>query len=663
MIRLFLITAITVLTLNVSGQTAWTRERDSLLKLLSVSKEDSNKAMVLTYLGLQYQYNQQDSAVYYMKDVYKLSVRIHYVRGIVNSLTLQAGILSDQDKPDAAIALDSEAIAIATKAHYKKGLAAIYNNIAIPYTNKGDFVTSIDYDLKAATLDEELHDDYRLAMVYANIGAAYNGMKEFKQGYAYSLKGLLLARSLNHMAAVESGALNLAGALISLKRYDTALVVLNDARELAKKINDYGMAIDAMNDICGIYIERHQPELLKKNATELLRIARSVNNKQGICNGLAVLSDYFFEKKEYGHAKTYSQEVIKLAKQEGLTQSLKSAYRGAAKIDLVQGNVAGYDHYTNLKDSMDARMSSDKILKNTQELEAKYFLNKKQAEIDDLNKQKQIQQLTLRQRNTINWVLAGLVLVIALIGLLYTRNYRQKKKLLLADTMLQQQRISELEKEKQLLAAQAVLQGQVEERTRLAKDLHDGLGSILSSAKYSFTNMKENLIITQENAEAFDKSMGMLDRSITELRRVAHNMMPEALMKFGLDTALKDFCSSIDQSGAVQLTYQSFEMQEASIPATVSSAVYRIIQELVNNILKHSDATTALVQLIRKDNTLSITVEDNGKGFDTGILPNITGIGYLNLRNRVAYLNGTIDIQTAPGRGTSVNIEIANIAA
>jgi two-component system, NarL family, sensor kinase len=661
--QLFLIVAMAIAALTVSGQTAWTRERDSLLKLLSISKEDSNKAMVLTYLGLQYQYNQQDSAVYYLKDVYKLSVRIHYVRGIVNSLTVQAGILSDQDKQDEAIALDSEAIAIATKAHYKKGLAAIYNNIAIPYKNKGDYATCIDYYLKAASLDEELHDDYRLAMAYANIGGAYNGMKEFKQGYAYSLKGLLLARSLDHMSAEVSGTINLAGALIPLKRYDTALVVLNDAKELAKKLNDYSTADGALNDICAIYVETAQPELLKNNATELLRFARSVNDQQGICFGLANLSDYFFAKKEYGQAKTYSQQLIKLAAQERLSQILRSAYQGAAKIDLVQGNVAGYDHYTNLKDSIDARMLSDKILKNTQELEAKYFLNKKQAEIDDLTKQQKINQLTLRQRNTINWVLAGLVLVVALIGLLYRRNYKQKKKLLLADTMLQQQRISELEKEKQLLAVQAVLQGQVEERTRLAKDLHDGLGSILSSAKYSFTNMKENLIITQENAEAFEKSMGMLDKSITELRRVAHNMMPEALMKFGLDTALKDFCSSVDQSGAVQLTYQSFEMQEASIPAIVSSAVYRIIQELVNNILKHADATTALVQLIRKDNTLSITVEDNGKGFDTGILQNITGIGYLNLRNRVAYLNGTIDIQTAPGKGTSVNIEIANIAA
>jgi two-component system NarL family sensor kinase len=231
-----------------------------------------------------------------------------------------------------------------------------------------------------------------------------------------------------------------------------------------------------------------------------------------------------------------------------------------------------------------------------------------------------------------------------------------------ADALLQQQRITELEKERQLLAARAVLQGQVEERTRLSKDLHDGLGSLLSSTKYSFSNMQENLVISPASVAAFERSMSMLDRSITELRSIAHNMMPEALVRFGLDTALKDFCNSVDQSGAIQLTYQSFEIDESSIPPLTAGAVYRMIQELVNNVLKHADATTALVQLFRKGNALSITVEDNGRGFDPDLLSFSDGTGLLNLKNRVAYLNGTLDIQTSPGKGTSVNIEILNVA-
>jgi len=252
--------------------------------------------------------------------------------------------------------------------------------------------------------------------------------------------------------------------------------------------------------------------------------------------------------------------------------------------------------------------------------------------------------------------------VIILVAFLYRRNYRQKKRLLLADAMLQRQRIAELEKEKQLLGAEAVLRGQVEERSRLAKDLHDGLGSILSGVKYAFINMKENLIITPGATAAFELGMGMLDGSIRELRRVAHNMMPEALMKFGLDTALRDFCDSIDQSGAVSLTYSSYDLNETSIPDTQAVAIYRVVLELVNNILKHAGAKTALVQLVRSEEALSITVEDDGKGFDPAILEGSEGIGYLNLRNRVAWLNGSIDIQTDPVKGTSVNIELPNIS-
>ena len=135
-------------------------------------------------------------------------------------------------------------------------------------------------------------------------------------------------------------------------------------------------------------------------------------------------------------------------------------------------------------------------------------------------------------------------------------------------------------------------------------------------------------------------------------------MMPEALLKFGLDTALQDFCANIRQSGAVQLVYQSFEINDESIPQNKASIIYRLIQELVNNILKHAQASNALVQIIRKDNTISITVEDDGKGFDTALLQHSNGIGYNNLKSRVAYLNGTMDIQTGIGKGTSVNIEI-----
>ena len=214
-----------------------------------------------------------------------------------------------------------------------------------------------------------------------------------------------------------------------------------------------------------------------------------------------------------------------------------------------------------------------------------------------------------------------------------------------------------METEKQLTATEAVLKGEEQERTRLAKDLHDGLGGMLSGIKYSFQNMKGNLIMTPENAQAFERSMEMLDSSIKEMRRVAHNMMPEALVKFGLDTALRDFCNDINQSGALVVNYQSINMEDAVIEQTTAITIYRIVQELINNIIKHAAAKTAILQVTKSGGHISLTVEDDGKGFDTSILRQASGIGWANIQNRVDFLKGSVDVQSENKNGTSVHIE------
>ncbi|MBK7289894.1 MAG: hypothetical protein IPI78_06445 [Chitinophagaceae bacterium] len=238
-----------------------------------------------------------------------------------------------------------------------------------------------------------------------------------------------------------------------------------------------------------------------------------------------------------------------------------------------------------------------------------------------------------------------------IISLLLIRNYKNKQE-------LQQRRITELETEKQLTATEDVLKGEEKERTRLAKDLHDGLGGMLSGIKHSLNAMKGNLVMTPENHQAFERSMDMLDSSIREMRRVAHNMMPEALVKFGLDTALKDFCNDINQSGALQINYQSIGLGNVEVEQTTSITIYRIVQELINNTMKHAAAKSAIVQVSKTDKAISITVEDDGKGFNTLVLEGTKGIGWSNIQSRVEYLKGKLDVQSEPGKGTSVHIEL-----
>ena len=235
-----------------------------------------------------------------------------------------------------------------------------------------------------------------------------------------------------------------------------------------------------------------------------------------------------------------------------------------------------------------------------------------------------------------------------IIGFLAYKNYQNKQK-------LQAQRIQELEIEKQLFATQALLQGQEDERSRMAKELHDGLGGLLSGVKLNLNNMQKKLIITEEDGAAFEKSIHLLDESISELRRVAHNLMPESILKFGLDGAISEFLQSMKNEN-LNIIYQSYHI-ENGLGKQLDISVYRIIQELVNNAIKHSGATEILVQVRKDEGLLVMDVEDNGKGFDSQSMSKESGMGLAGIKSRVNYWKGKLEIDSGKS-GTAVHVEI-----
>jgi signal transduction histidine kinase len=299
---------------------------------------------------------------------------------------------------------------------------------------------------------------------------------------------------------------------------------------------------------------------------------------------------------------------------------------------------------------LDDSLTNEKINNNINIGEIRYETDKKELQIANLESQRKLQQLTIKQQNTFNWVLGGSALSILFIALLSWRNFRQKQ-------LLQKQQILDLEKEKQLLATESMLKGQEEERSRLAKDLHDGLGGMLSGVKFSFSNLKETMHMEQQDMKSFERNIDLLDSSIKELRRVAHSMMPEVLIKYGLDAALRDYCTFINTSGIIKVIYQSHGLENIGTNQTVNVTIYRVIQELLNNIVKHASATTAIVEINKEGQKIVITVDDDGKGFDQAALQNGNGIGWANITNRLNYLKARVDIQTEAGKGTSVNID------
>jgi signal transduction histidine kinase len=237
----------------------------------------------------------------------------------------------------------------------------------------------------------------------------------------------------------------------------------------------------------------------------------------------------------------------------------------------------------------------------------------------------------------------GAVFLLILVVLLFLQRLINQKK------RFAEQQVAQLEQQQQLIATRAVLDGETTERARLARDLHDGLGGMLSAVKFNLHDMKQGTTLEPDDVARFDKAMGMLDESINELRRVAHNMMPESLSRYGLKTALDDFCSSVSN---VHFHYFGSEIR---LDRSLEIVLYRTILELVNNAIKHSGAENIHVQIIQEPDRIALNVQDDGKGFDTHL--ETGGTGLKNIRNRVESFNGSFEVYSKPGTGTEITAE------
>ena len=200
---------------------------------------------------------------------------------------------------------------------------------------------------------------------------------------------------------------------------------------------------------------------------------------------------------------------------------------------------------------------------------------------------------------------------------------------------------------------EAVLEAEDRERVRIARDLHDGIGQMLAAARMALGNF-----LAKKNIEDTDiqTSLDLLEDSIREIREISHNMMPGALTKLGLPTALKQFVNRINSLEILQINLQIVGVKERLNEKT-EMMLYRIIQEILGNIMRHAEATKVNIELIKHDDELVLIVEDNGKGFDSEKIKN-QGIGIKNIASRVEYLNGSVNFDSAMGRGTSVIVEI-----
>lgn len=630
---------------------AQVNERDSLLKQLAVAKEDTAKVMLLCNIGATYENSDPESSRTYYKQAGELSRKLKYDWGEYRQLTLYGNMFSIQGKLDSGLIYQQEALKVAERMKDSLSIGTSLFNIGIKYRESSNYEKAIEYCLRGRKIIDQLGNIGLELQMNDALQLLYYYRTEYSKAIGFGEKAVAQAKTLKQKELLAQCLINLSLSYYEIDKLDRSMALLKEALVIGEALKDIRIQAAIQQNLAGLALKQRDYVITRKHAEASLRLHTRLGDAVGQTTAMRSIGICNLQEGKLTGAKEYALKALELSRANNYRTEKAFAYQLLSAIRYAEKN---YREGIDMSDSVTAelkKMVNEVISQQSAELEKKYETQKKEGRIKQLEAEQTVQQLKLRQKNTINYILIGGAATLLIIIFLSWRNYRQKQ-------ALHQKRIDELETEKQLAATEAVLKGEEQERTRLAKDLHDGLGGMLSGIKYSFNTMKGNLIMTPENQYAFERGLDMLDSSINEMRRVAHNLMPEALVKFGLDTALKDFCNDINQSGSLKVRYQSAGIAEVPVESNTAITIYRIVQELVNNILKHAGATTVLVQVEKNDTLITITVEDDGKGFDTATLKQAKGIGWDNIYSRVAWLKGKIDIQSGPQKGTSVLIEL-----
>lgn len=628
---------------------------------------DSLKALIATHqkddtarVNAIYQYVRANSTgstadfLNYMHEMLRISKKINYTFGIRKGYL--TGVLYYGDRSNFAQSfLYADSLKNVLKENKKdtlsNDLGLLYLNTGNNYFKMADYQQAIKDYTEAAYIFEKNNNTTQATNTYLNISGVYELIHDSTKTSEYTLKAYNTASNTNNDRLKAAAILSYVADLLANGNIEEGITKLNEALPLLQKIDNpyqwqnYYYYLGEKEFITGKF----------PNALKQFNISLNYAYQNDDLHQAAGVLKRIFECElaigDLNATKVSLDSLLAISETMGLKMHRKEAYLGYANWYEKKGDWVNATHFIRKAFLLNDSILSEERNNLIAGTELKYQIRNKENEILRLQAEQQVSFLAIRQKNILNYILAGSALAILMIALLSLSNYRKKKK-------LQLQQINELENENQLLATEAVLKGQEEERSRLAKDLHDGLGGLLTGIKYSFSNMKEHLMLTPENMLHFQRGLDMLDSSIEEMRRVAHNMMPEAMMKYGLRAALKDFCTGINSSGIIKVAYQDYGIEYLNLDQATSVTIYRIIQELLNNSIKHANASKAVVQINKEDNTLFITVEDDGKGFDSALLDQATGIGWVNIRNRLRYLKAKVDVQSIQGKGTSVNIEI-----
>jgi signal transduction histidine kinase len=572
--------------------------------------------------------------------ILQLSEKNNYTKGIGLG-QLNFGLLEQiKSNYNLAISHNEKALAIFINIKNDTLLVKTYAALGTNYWQKSEYDKAMQYQLKALKINERLNLKNEIAVCYNYISMIYQTKYQLKEAEEFANKSFSIIKNEKPNRSHISIYHNLANIFGMQSKYKEALAMDSIGLELCEQLNIEFNKSMFYDNIANCFYYSNEFDKSIEYHKKAITIDSSFKNNKQLGDTHINLGAIYDELKNYSKAEEFYKIGLDLCRKTGFKIGTKNALEQLSKLYFKTNKVNSAYEFLQQSNAVKDSILNEKTEQKIAELQALYDTQKKKEQIAQ-------QELKISKRNVLLVVLlAALVLSFFLFRLFYYRyKFKQEQK-------LQQELVKE-----ELKRSKAILESEENERQRLARELHDGVGQLLSASKLNLSSLTSNNCTPEEKLR-LQQSMDTIDDSIKEIRNISHNMVPDVLLNLGFVRAVQDFISRVNQTNKLKIHFESNGFEESMLDNTGKLMLYRIIQESVNNTIKYAEATQVSIQLSADTTEISLLMEDNGKGFDVYEAKQKGGIGLRNIQLRTDYLKGKLDIESSPKNGTTIIIEI-----
>ena len=642
-------TALLVFICSSSVALAQNAATDSLERVLP---GQTGMARMKTLADLTWEWSSMDAdkAIQYGEEYLRVAEQTKDSTEVGEAANLLAVALYRKGKYDDALAVNHRAYRIRKASGDQAKIGSSLNKFVNIYSDRVMLDSALKYGLESVRIYEQLGDSGSLAISLNTISNIYQKERDWNTSLEYAQKAYAIANSLGFDYAIGGAAGNKGVAYEGLDNLNESIKWYLIARDAFQRVGSFPDLATVANNLGFVYRKQGDLAGARTNYLIALEMAEKLNENNGIAHYSANLGGISNALKNYPEAKEYFEKALVIAEREGLGRIRLQCYDGLAEVTTYSNRpteaLAYFRKYSALKDSL----YNDERSAQLAEMRTRYETEKKEQENAFLRTENELKDR--RTRAIVTGFAAGMILL-SLSGFLYYQSYRRRQALVLQSEIIK-------ERERGL---EAVFDATEEERRRIARDLHDGIGQQLSGLKMSWSVLAQKLQRSSESESAkIAQLTEVLDESAKEVRSLSHQMMPRTLLEQGLLPALEDMLHKSFGLSEIRFRLEHFRVEGERFDQRIETGLYRVAQELVSNIIRHSKATEVTVQLIRQKDILLLVVEDNGIGFSPQQRGG--GIGLMNMKSRLATIRGEVHWEAGPRSGTvaAVRVPVAAVA-